>query len=170
MCRRWALHPGWVGALLPTGRAGTGAGIWVTRGAPRGAVGCPVPGWVLGPHPAGGWGLLSVLSYSWHQDMSLGCVGTPLHSGGDMGRIIVPFLYGFASSPLPALWVLVWLCLWSVWALLRSNELLFQPVPPAQGQLLGPTDELCCFGAGSNLWEYGFLPLTVVLGNLLGLL
>lgn len=38
------------------------------------------------------------------------------------------------------------------------------PVPASssstghQGQLLGPTDELCCFGAGSNFWECGFLP------------
>lgn len=27
-----------------------------------------------------------------------------------------------------------------------------------QGQLLDPTDELCCFGAGSKFWECGFLP------------
>lgn len=158
---------GWV-LCCPWGQAQELGSGWVTRGAPRGAVGCPVPGWGAGASPC--WSLGAAVGAQ--LQLAPGHVfGTSLHSGGDMGRVTVPFLNGFASSPLPALWVLVCLCLWSVWVLLRSNELLFQPpVPPAQGQLWGPTDELCCFGAGSNLREYGFLPLTVVLGNLLGLL
>lgn len=38
------------------------------------------------------------------------------------------------------------------------------PVPASssstghRGQLLGPTDELYCFGAGSDCWECGFFP------------
>lgn len=122
---------------------------------------------VLGLHPGE---LLSVLSYSWHQDMSLGRVETPLHHGGDVGRVTVTFFKWFCIVPFPSPLGFVPV------VSLGSAQKQQAPVPASSsstGHLLGPTEELCCFGAGSNFWECGcipFLSLTVALGNLLGLL
>lgn len=75
--------------------------------------------------------MLSVLSYSWHQDISLGCVGTPLHSGGDMGRDLVPFFQWFCIVPFPSP-LGFGVCV-PVASLGSAQKLLFQSVPPAQG-------------------------------------
>lgn len=119
---------------------------------------CEVPCWWLG---AGCQGDAVSAQLQLAPGMSLGCVGTPLHSGGDMGTVTVPFFKWFCVIPFRnPLGFGVFVPVVS----LGSAQKQRAPVPASssstghRGQLLGPTDELCCCGAGSNCWECGFLP------------
>lgn len=81
-------------------------------------MGHPVPGWGAGASPcrSGAGGQQGCSQCLWVQ-LALGhglCRDALLQSRDDMGRDVVPFFNGFASSFFPALSVLVCLCVWFI--------------------------------------------------------